>query len=146
MGAERKLVLVDMDGTLADVTHRLHHVRGRKKNWKRFFGEMQHDPPNPVIAEWVRNLVPEYEVWIVSGRPDDYKDVTIDWLRRHHIPFSEIRMRRGGDFRPDHIVKKEILDSIGEERVAFVIDDRNSVCDMWRSSGLTCYQIAEGNF
>jgi hypothetical protein len=50
------------------------------------------------------------------------------------------------DRRPDHIVKRELLERIGEDRVAFVIDDRNSVCEMWRGRGLTCYQIAEGNF
>jgi phosphoglycolate phosphatase-like HAD superfamily hydrolase len=144
---ERDLVLVDMDGTLADVSHRLHWIRGgHKKNWKKFFQAMDKDAPNPVILEWVQNLVPEYSIAIVSGRPEDYRQATIDWLRRYRVPFSELHMRRAGDRRPDHIVKRELLDEIGEERVAFVIDDRNSVCDMWRSSGLTCYQIAEGNF
>ena len=144
---ERDLVLVDMDGTLADVSHRLHWVRGaKKKNWKKFFNEMSKDPPNPVVLEWVQNLVPEYRIVIVSGRPEDYRQATTDWLRRYKVPFSGLYMRRAGDRRPDHIVKRELLEEIGEDHVAFVIDDRNSVCDMWRGSGLTCYQVAEGNF
>ena len=143
----RNVVLVDMDGTLADVTHRLHWIRGsKKKNWKRFFQEMSKDPPNPVVLEWVKNLVPEYEIFIVSGRPAEYRQATTDWLRRYQVPFSELHMRRSGDRRPDHIVKGELLDEIGDDRVAFVIDDRNSVCDMWRSNRLTCYQVAEGNY
>ena len=54
-------------------------------------------------------------------------------------------MRRVGD-RPDYTVKRELLAEIGEDRIAFVIDDRNSVCDMWRGQGLTCYQIAAANY
>ena|SRR5690242_14782162 len=146
MAVARNVVLVDMDGTLADVSHRLHWVRAGKKNWKKFFREMHKDPPNPVVLDWVRNLVPEYQIVIVSGRPADYRDMTVDWLNRYGVPFSEIYMRPSGDRRPDHIVKRELLEEIGEERVAFVIDDRNSVCDMWRGQGLTCYQIAEGNY
>ena len=144
---ERNVVLVDMDGTLADVGHRLHWIRGRRrKNWKQFFRDMSKDPPNPVILDWVRNLVPEYIIFIVSGRPEEYRETTMAWLQRYEVPFSELHMRRSGDRRPDYIVKRELLDEIGEERVAFVIDDRNSVCDMWRSSNLSCYQVAEGNY
>lgn len=143
----RRMVIVDMDGTLADVTHRLHHIRGRrKKNWKRFFEGMDADPSNEVVAQWVRNLPPEYEVVIVSGRPEAYGDRTIAWLRRFNIPFSHLLMRRDGDHRPDHIVKQEILDTLPKHAIAFVIDDRATVCDMWRRNGLRTFQIAEGNF
>ncbi len=145
--AGRKMVIVDMDGTLADVTHRLHHIRGHgKKDWPRFFEAMDADPPNEVVAAWVRNLAPDYDVVIVSGRPEDYGDRTIAWLRRYRIPVVHILMRRSGDRRPDHIVKQEILDTLPKEAIAFVIDDRNSVCDMWRRNGLRCFQVAEGDF
>ena len=30
-----------------------------------------------------------------------------------------------------------IQEEIGENRVAFVIDDRNSVCQIWRGTGFT---------
>lgn len=33
-----------------------------------------------------------------------------------------------------------------EYRVLVVLDDRKQVVDMWRSLGLTCLQVAEGNF
>jgi hypothetical protein len=49
MAVERNVVLVDMDGTLANVSHRLHWVRGGKKNWNKFFREMHKDPPYPVV-------------------------------------------------------------------------------------------------
>ena len=46
------MVLGNMGGTLADDSHRLHWVRGGKKNWKKFFREMHKDPPNPSTAIW----------------------------------------------------------------------------------------------
>jgi hypothetical protein len=133
-----------MDGTLADVTHRLHFLNGPKKNWKSFFAGMDEDPPSNVVVEWVKNLSPDYEVVIVTGRPENFRSNTESWLRKHHIPFSRIIMRRSGDHRPDYVVKKQLLDQIGRDRVAFVIDDRPSVCDMWRSCGLRVFPITHG--
>jgi hypothetical protein len=161
------IVLVDMDGTLADVGHRLHHLQhckicgfnGKflhdqghnyqpKKNWPAFFAACDQDAPIEVVAKWVRALPPDYEVWIVSGRPRDLcHDKTVAWLEKHGIPYERLLMRAGGDMRPDDVVKQELLDEwVPKERVKFVIDDRASVCEMWRRNGLTVYQVAEGNF
>jgi phosphoglycolate phosphatase-like HAD superfamily hydrolase len=140
----RPIVLVDMDGTLADVGHRLHHVRaGRKKNWSRFFEAMDADPANPQIVAMVKQLAAEHRVVIVTGRPEHYRQRTLDWLRRHDVPFDEMHMRPDGDHRPDHIVKKEMLATLGPARdqIALVIDDRPSVCDMWRGCGLKVHQV-----
>lgn len=144
MSEPRKIVIVDMDGTLADVSHRLHFLNGPNKNWKQFFAGMDDDPPSAVVVEWVKNLSPDYEVAIVTGRPDKYRLNTEAWLRKHGVEFSRIIMRRSGDHRPDYVVKKDLLDEVGHERVAFVIDDRPSVCDMWRALGLRVYQVAIG--
>ena len=139
----RKTVIVDMDGTLADVRHRLHFVEGRKKNWKRFFAGMHKDPPNAEIVDMVRRLAADHQIVIVSGRPDHYQQVTEDWLRRYDVPYKEIHMRPSGDHRPDHIVKREILDRLlsSGKKIELVIDDRPSVCDMWRECGLQVHQV-----
>ena len=34
----------------------------------------------------------------------------------------------------------------GNYNVKFVLDDRNRVVEMWRSLGLTCLQVADGDF
>ena len=144
---ERPLVLVDMDGTLADVEHRVHHVRkGGKKNWPAFFRGMAKDKPNPVVAAWVKNLRPEYTIVILSGRPSNYARETVEWLKQYQIPFDHLLMRPDGDHRPDHIVKKELMATLPRKQIAFVIDDRASVCRMWRDVGLRVFQVAEGDF
>ena len=57
-------------------------------------------------------------------------------------------MRPAGDRRRDSIVKAELFDRKvrDEYRVLVVLDDRKQVVDMWRSLGLTCLQVAEGDF
>jgi phosphoglycolate phosphatase-like HAD superfamily hydrolase len=141
--AGRKSVIVDMDGTLADVRHRVHHVQGRRKNWMNFFATMHKDPPNQEIVDMVRDLAHDREIIIVSGRPDNYQHVTEEWLRRYDVPYQEIHMRPAGDHRADHIVKREILHRLlaAGKKIELVIDDRPSVCDMWRDCGLKVHQV-----
>ena len=57
-------------------------------------------------------------------------------------------MRKNGYNKKDSIVKKEIFDEYIKDKyyVEFILDDRNQVVDMWREMGLTCLQVAEGNF
>lgn len=138
-----KTIIVDLDGTLADVSHRLKHVRkGMRKDWKSFFAEMHLDPLNV----WCRELMVAmknagFRVAIVSGRPDDYRDVIERWLQEHDVPYDAIHLRRGGDFRADNIVKREILyANFNKDDVLFVVDDRPSVVQMWRQEGLVCLQ------
>jgi uncharacterized HAD superfamily protein len=133
-----------MDGTLADVGHRLHHIKGPgRKNWHAFFEGMDDDPPNREIVDMVREYSGDHEIIVITGRPDSYRQRTIAWLKRYNVPFSRLYMRKARDHRPDYVVKKELLESLGadKERVALVIDDRPSVCDMWRECGLKVHQV-----
>ncbi len=146
MAAEdaRKIVLVDMDGTLSDCRHREHYIRGRRKNWLAFFSGMSQDPPHASIVELTRRLAADHNIAIVTGRPQQYLHDTIAWLERSAIRFSWLYMRRTGDHRPDYVVKREMLDRIPREKIVFVLDDREPVCNMWTRAGLTCYRVQEG--
>ena len=64
------------------------------------------------------------------------------------IPFDRLLLRRTGDQRADNIVKAEIYDNhiAPHYEVIGVVDDRRSVVEMWRSRGLVCFQVAEGDF
>ena len=141
----QNIVIVDMDGTLADIQHRLHYVTGPgKKRWKQFFRAMDRDEPIDVVVRWVRNLAPEYITVIITGRTDEYRKLTEDWLETHGIKYAKLLMRREGDHRPDTVVKRELLDTVGRERVAFAIDDLPAVCAMYRECGLRVFQVSSG--
>lgn len=84
----------------------------------------------------------------VSGREDKYKEQTKSWLKETEIKYADLIMRKSGDMRKDSIIKREIYEEHikGKYNVLFVLDDRNQVVDMWRELGLTCLQVAEGDF
>jgi predicted kinase len=141
-----KTVLFDIDGTLADLTHRLHHIRNGSHNWDGFFAACGND----AVIEPIRDLAvliaqQGWKIILVSGRSDRVQEETKDWLGRSGVPYSELHMRKDGDYRQDFIIKSEILDRLIAEgnEIAFVVDDRPSVVAMWRERGLTCLQCRD---
>lgn len=89
-----------------------------------------------------------FAILLISGRPAEYKPETKTWLADHEVEYDALWMRSTRDSRPDFVVKKEIYEQFiqGQYNVFFVLDDRDQVVKMWRSQGLTCLQVAEGNF
>lgn len=141
-----RTALFDIDGTLADATHRLHHIQNGSHDWDAFFAECVNDP----VIEPIRDLAilvarQGLKIILVSGRSDRVREETKEWLARGGVPYSALLMRKDGDYRADTVVKSEFLDTIladGHE-IAFVVDDRPSVVAMWRERGLTCLQCRD---
>lgn len=142
----RKDVICDIDGTLCDISDRLHLVKSNaKKDWLAFFRNIPFDKPRKEIIERVQELSKTYNVVLVSGRPEDYKAQTIEWLKTYGVPYETLIMRRSGDFRPDDIVKKEILDAyFDKSQIELVIDDRPRVIRMWQAEGLRVEDVGKG--
>lgn len=143
-----KAIIIDLDGTLADITHRRKFVEGKVKDWKRFNQNIINDDLNHWCAEIIRRMISDHQILLVSGRTDDLKEETIAWLEKHSVPYHKLHMRKSKDYRDDTVVKKEIFE--GEIRpvfdVQFVIDDRAKVVKMWRDAGLVCLQCDWGDF
>lgn len=141
-----RAVIFDIDGTLADVQHRLHHLENGR-DWNGFFSEMDRDPVIEPVAWLARQLDRggPHKILIVSARPDDYRQMTVQWLIRNGLTgYERLYMRKSGDFRRDDIVKAEILQQILDDGYEpfLVVDDRPMVVDMWRSHGITTLQCA----
>lgn len=135
-------VLVDIDGTIADVRHRLHHIeRPGRKNWKAFFEGMDRDTPIADMIEKVKDLAAGHAILIVTGRPASYRARTERWLKANGIPYERLFMRRNGDHRPDFEAKRAVLDAISPSQIVLAIDDRPPVCDMWEKAGIKCLRI-----
>lgn len=136
-----RAVIVDIDGTLA-----LRTGDRSPFDWCRV-GE---DDPNPAVIELVRIIANsmDYEIILMSGRDGSCRRQTVMWLDAQGVPFHQLHMRPEKGNRKDSIVKEELYRRHVEGRydVAFVIDDRNQVVAMWRSLGLSCFQVAEGDF
>tara|TARA_R110000824_G_scaffold45358_12_gene131219 strand:+ start:1782 stop:2228 length:447 start_codon:yes stop_codon:yes gene_type:complete len=146
----KKVILFDIDGTLADIAHRRGHLDQDKPDWKSFNAEMGGDTPNAPIVTLYKSLwtLNAYEVILVTGRNERSRILTEQWLVWNEIPFGQILMRPDNDFRADHIIKEEILNRLlaAGKIIEFVVDDRQQVVDMWRRNGITCLQCDIGDF
>jgi hypothetical protein len=145
-----KTVIIDLDGTLCNVDHRLHHVRNKPKNWKKFFDEMVKDTPYSFMVDVIKGLSSQgYRIIYCSGRPNNYQNETLYWLTDNGLYYGELYMRSAEDHREDTIIKEIILDFELKTRysnIVMTIDDRSKVVDMWRRNGLICMQVAKGDF
>ncbi len=145
------VAVFDIDGTLADNTHRRHFVERvvGKKDWKSFNNSMAKDTPNKAIVS-ILHAAKDIGLTTVlaTGRGEEYREVTEKWLADNFISYDLLFMRPAKDYRPDTEIKKEMLADMRRKGLEphYVVDDRNSVVAMWREAGITTLQCAEGDF
>ncbi|MHB1954727.1 MAG: phosphatase domain-containing protein [Sulfobacillus sp.] len=138
-------IIVDIDGTLADISQFLHLLEQHPKNWQEFFSHLSEAKPIQPIIDLIQNLHHGINAPLIvyaTGRPETYRGVTLDWLNTHNLPISSLYMRKNDDHRPDSIIKREILCEIKNSGLnpVLVIDDRPEVVNMWREEGIVCLQ------
>ncbi len=132
----RGYAVIDIDGVVADVRHRLHHLEQRPKDWHGFFTDARHDPPLEVGVETVRRLAEVYDVVYLSGRPEYIRRDTERWFRKHDLPKGPVHLRPRGDYRPAYEMKLEVLRRLQRTApVQVVVDDDAIVIDAVRSAG-----------
>ncbi len=149
----KPLYIFDLDGTLALIDHRRHFVESKKPDWQSFFQACDKDQPNDPVIKIMERLHESADIWIFSGRSDEVELKTLEWLAKHtsFVPGErdKLFMREAGDYTPDDILKQSWLDSMRANdllRLVAVFDDRDKVVNMWRKNGITCLQVAPGDF
>ena len=149
------LYIFDLDGTLADCEHRKHFISDGKHDWVAFYAACVADTPIVEVIdtmEYLRLGGADIRVW--SGRSEEVRKDTETWLY-NNTPLDSVQVRRNlrmrsvGDYTPDEQLKKQWLEALDDEdraRLVAVFDDRDKVVAMWRANGVTCFQVAPGNF
>ena len=149
MDSDPRDIIFDVDGTLADATHRLHFIKDKPKDWDRFYEAMRIDPPIPSVVLMARLLKSAgHRIIICSGRPRRYLMVTRAFLDDIEVSYDAMYLRKDLDFKKDVYAKEQMLIKMRRDGYdpTIVFEDRKSVVDMWRAKGLFVFQVAEGNF
>ena len=135
----RGIAVFDIDGVLADVRHRLHHVERRPKDWDSFFASMDDDTPlEDGVALAQRYADEGHRIAYLTGRNESYRELTLAWLRRHGLPDGRLVMRRNDDRRPARVFKPQALSRLAREgEIVVVVDDDRAVVDVLRHEGWT---------
>lgn len=148
LSANKGVVIVDLDGTLSDGTHRLHLLPTKDlhltESWREFNGAAIGDSPiqntiDVVNALWKAGML----VIILTGRSDEVETDTMIWLDRHRVKYDYMIMRRASDNRKDTVIKEEVLRAIGMKHIVCAFDDSPNVIKHFRSLGITTYQVTE---
>jgi hypothetical protein len=130
------IAVIDIDGVLADASHRQHHLDKRPRDWAAFFAEVGADAPIERGRARLTSLSDDdHTIVLLSGRPESTRADTQDWLVRQGIPVSEVILRSDRDRRKAADFKAEAIGAIGmPDEVAVVIDDDLAVVE--RLAGL----------
>ena len=139
-------IIVDIDGTLADNRHRLPLIRKLPQDWSGFYDALGEDKLIKPIADIVKDLCRSNHIVLLTGRPENYRRPTEQWLGVNFIPFNALYMRAVNDLRPDYIVKSEMLERIKADgyNPTLAIDDRPEVAHMFLQRGLICLLNLQG--
>ena len=159
-------VVFDLDSTLADGYHRLHHIKKEPKDWDTFFAECGGDIPINDTIELLRILCSAHaqvEIWSArtEGQELEIRNTTVEWLTKQGIGIKDekapkfgncsverLLMRNYHDHSDDDDLKLKWLKHSEEARQApdIVFEDRRRVVEMFRSQGIACFQVADGDF
>ena len=127
---KKRILFIDIDGVLADCTHRLKYIKGKKKNYDKFYGEVSKDTPLQEY-DFLTNLSEAYSGIIVflTGRRDSCIAETARWLADHYALTGDgwpIISRKNGDHRPSPVVKAEgAVNFIADKNIkaCMIVDD-----------------------
>lgn len=144
----KPIVIVDLDGTLSDGSHRLHLLPTENlhltESWSEFNRAAAGDSPIKSTIAVINGLwVSGFAIVILTGRSDEVRYETCKWLNENGVKFDEIIMRRQEDNRKDTVIKEEALRAIGLDNIVCAFDDSPNVVKHFRSLGITTYQVTE---
>ena len=144
-------IIFDLDGTLADISHRLHHIQESPRDFDAFHADAWADTPIYTTIDLLNRLLASgANVQIWSGRSASVRDETLGWLHDYGVSdaITRLRLRPDRNYTADHLLKKQWLEEAraGGFEPDLVFEDRTRVVEMWRAEGIPCFQVAPGDF
>lgn len=130
--------MFDIDGVVADVTHRLHHLGPRERNWQRFHAQAVDDPVLPDGRALAEQAAVAGDVIWLTGRPAWARQLTATWLAGSELPEGRLLMRHDDDHRPARVMKLVAVRRLDRDRpgeLVTVVDDDPEVIDTLAAAG-----------
>lgn len=147
---DKAFVVCDLDGTIANIDHRLKFAKGDEKDWDTFFSLVPYDSLRTEVFEMLKDYASKgFEIVFVSARPERCRKDTEKWLYENGmgVPFyTNLFMRQDHDKRDDVLVKGDMFDKYFKDKykIETVIDDRPKVIRMWQERGVPVIDVGAG--
>ena len=140
-------VIIDIDNTLSIATDRFKQAEQEngKTDWDFVHApeNLIKDKPNLPMIELAKNYKENnFEVIVLTGRPESTKKITKEWLQKYKIPYDKLYMRSWEDnFLKAPDFKRKIYETEIKENVFCAYDDDQRVIDVWIDLGITCFKV-----
>lgn len=141
----RSAVIVDMDGTLCDVSSVV-HLQAEADNFAAFHRGCAQCPPNQMVVDWCVDYHRRgHTILIVTGRDGWARALTEQWLLEHlPVPIGGLYMRGYEDYRANVEVKREAYEHLRRRfEVRAAIEDDPVIVELWEQFGITVTDVAE---
>lgn len=159
-----KYIVFDIDGVLADCSHRLHYIQGDNKDYDKFYSDEKILKDKALGSGFIlfRSILylledintpsrlrnrEEIRIALITARNKRCTKATVDWFLDNMKKFQKDRfkcnlfMRPEKDWRPAYQVKESLIEEyIGFENILFAFDDDDQVNEMYKKHGVTCYK------
>ncbi len=138
----KDIILCDIDGTIADNSHRQDLLKNFK-DWDSFFSEMGNDKPIKAI---IKKINDDFErgskIIFITGRPERYREKTFKWLSKYFNFSIEILMRNDDDKRNKVIVKEEMLSKFKKgQNIVKVYENDPDLIKLWKKNKLKVFKV-----
>jgi len=149
---DQKYIIVDVDGTISNCEHRINFAK--TQDWDEFHSRCDCDEQIKENLDVVAGLADTFEIILVTGRPEKYRQQTETWLKDqmvYHL-ITDVLMRPKDDYSPDGVMKEGLITeyfgslSTALEKVTVILDDRDKVVDHFRGLGFNVWQVAESGY
>ena len=140
-------VIIDIDNTLSIATDRFKQAEQEngKTDWDFAHApeNLIKDKPNLPMIELAKNYKENnFEVIVLTGRPESTRKITKEWLQKYKIPYDKLYMRSWEDnFLKAPDFKRKIYETEIKENVFCAYDDDQRVIDVWIDLGITCFKV-----
>jgi hypothetical protein len=140
-------VLFDIDGVIADNSHRWHYIADRKHaDWMKYYAGLSYDKPIQGVIDLINLLRPNYQICLVTGRPERLDIETTAWMFKNRVHFDRLYMRPDKDFSKNAELKKKLLDERirpNHSEIHGAFDDNPEAVKMYRDNGIMALQLPE---
>lgn len=127
-------IIVDIDGTLAQ--------RGERGVFD-FDLAVEVDEPIEATKVILQKFANDVSIILLTGREEQFREATKQWLTKWEIPFHDLIMRQTADRRGGADVKEELWAGHirNKYNILFVLENDPKCVDMFRSRGMYCFQV-----
>lgn len=141
-------IICDIDGVLADPSHRQHYLDRAPPDWDAYFKACEQDAPIKPMCALIRHSAVYSNIAFMTGRPERVRRQTASWLQRWVKTPRHLYMRQDGDHAPEYEIKRALLKQVRADGLTptLAFDDRINVGRMWQEEGLVCLLMAETSY